>query len=209
MTALPALDSSDRELPNELSAFSLRAETPKAWVSCVMQDLDAFLLDHASCERKASSLAMSLVSRYPDRHELVEAMIAIAREELEHFHIVTRLLHQRGLTLMPDEKDLYINLLQIHCRHGRDERLIDRLVLSSVVEARGFERLTLLVDALRGHPLEDFMARFMASESGHRKVFLRLAEFYFPRSEVAASLDRFLDLEAAAMLQVPIRPAFH
>ena len=83
----------------------LRIPTPPAWLEVVLADFDAFLLDHAACERKASATGMSFVVRYPDRRALLEPMIAFAREELEHFHQVYRLIEARGLVLRRDEKD--------------------------------------------------------------------------------------------------------
>ncbi len=84
----------------------LRIASSKEWLEAVLGDFDAFLIDHAGCERKASATALSLVSHYPDRRELVQAMALLAREELEHFHQMLWLLQSRDLVLQRDEKDL-------------------------------------------------------------------------------------------------------
>ena len=89
--------------------FDLRTNTSPKWVETVLADIDAFLIDHASCERKASATAISFVVRYPDRKELVETMIEVAQDELEHFKLVTEKIHNRGLQLGSDQKDPYIN----------------------------------------------------------------------------------------------------
>ena len=117
--------------------LALAVATPPAWVEVVLGDFDRFLLDHAACERKASATGMAFVVRYPDRRELLEPMIAFAREELEHFHQVYKLIEARGHTLLPDEKDPYVQPLLAAVRGGRDARLLDRLVVGGVVEARG------------------------------------------------------------------------
>src|SRR5688572_10064028 len=101
--------------------LELQVATPPEWAKFAIQDFDAFLLDHASCERKASAVGMSFVVRYPDRTDLIEPMIQFAREELDHFHQVYRLIAERGLTLANDEADPYVNLMMGHVRFGRED----------------------------------------------------------------------------------------
>ncbi len=129
--------------------LDLRTATPKAWLDAVFGDFDAFIVDHAACERKASATGMSFVVRYPDRPELIEPMIEFAREELEHFHIMYKLCAERGLSLAADYKDDYVNGLRSRVRTSRDEHLLDRLLVAGIVEARGCERLFLVAEALR------------------------------------------------------------
>ena len=121
-----------------------------------MSDFGAFLVDHAACERKAAATAMAFVVRYPDRAKLIEPMIELAREELEHFQLVFRVIHERGLTLGADEKDPYVNALLALVRAGRDERLLDRLLVAGVVEARGCERFGMVGRALPAGELKTF-----------------------------------------------------
>src|SRR5690349_3287492 len=89
----------------------LKLVTDPRWVEVVLQDIGAFLIDHAYCERKASGTALKLLSHYPDRKELVEAMIPLAQEELEHFALVYRQISALGLTLTQDSSDLYVKKL--------------------------------------------------------------------------------------------------
>ncbi|MGE0324489.1 MAG: tRNA isopentenyl-2-thiomethyl-A-37 hydroxylase MiaE [Polyangiaceae bacterium] len=128
--------------------FDLRRPSRAEWLATVLGDLDSFLVDHAACERKASALGMSFVVRYPDRHEMLDELIAFSREELEHFHIMYRVLRDRGLTFANDYQDEYVGALRKLVRTGREERLLDMLVLAGVVEARGCERMGLVRDAL-------------------------------------------------------------
>lgn len=189
----------------------LRIATPRVWVETVLADFDAFLKDHAACERKAAALAMSFVSRFIDYPLAVEPMISLAREELAHFHEVYRLLGKRGLALGPDEPDPYVKAMLAHVRHRRDEHFLDRLLISGIVEARGCERFEILGEALRERDpeLARWYARLGREEAGHYKIFLRIARQYFPEAAVTSRQEVFLDLEAQAMLAAPVRAAVH
>ncbi|MFM8316195.1 MAG: tRNA-(ms[2]io[6]A)-hydroxylase [Deltaproteobacteria bacterium] len=190
-------------------SLELRIKTSSDWVETALKDFDAFLVDHASCERKASAVGMSFVVRYPDRPEIIEPMISFAREELEHFHQVYKLISQRNLILPPDEEDVYVNRLMKQVRFGREERFLDRLLVSSVIEARGCERLHLVADALPEGDLKQFYRRLARAEGSHKDLFVRLAEFYFPHSVIKERLDQWMDIEADAIASVPHRSALH
>ena len=123
-------------MPTPPRSPKLCASTPKEWVETVLSDFDHFLLDHAACERKASSMAMSLVAHYPDRKALVEAMVALAREELEHFEQVVTILHARNLTLGNDTKDVYVKELRKCVRNGSEKHFLDLLLVCGAIEAR-------------------------------------------------------------------------
>lgn len=187
----------------------LRAETPAAWLDTVLADFDTFLVDHAACERKASATGMSFVVRYPDRQELIEPMIELAREELEHFHQVYRLIRERGIELRPDVKDLYVNRLHDAVRHGREEHFLDRLIVGGVIEARGCERFGLIARALEPGPLKEFYTGLATSEARHHVLFVDLARRYFDERTVTARVDEFLDFEARIIAELPIRCALH
>ena len=189
--------------------FDLRIATPESWLEPVLADFDAFLLDHAACERKASATGMSFVVRYPDRREILEPMIAFAREELEHFHIVYRLIEKRGLQLARDEKDAYVNELRSHMRTAGDDLFLDRLLVAGVVEARGCERLGMVARALEDPELKDIYLELTKAESRHHALFLRLARRYFDEPVVADRLAFFLDREAELVARLPHRAAVH
>ncbi|MDX1432486.1 MAG: tRNA isopentenyl-2-thiomethyl-A-37 hydroxylase MiaE, partial [Gammaproteobacteria bacterium] len=105
----------------------LLVATHPDWVHAVLADFDAFVQDHANCERKASALAMSLVVKHPDRTAIIPTLIALAQEELEHFRQVHDLMSQRGLPLVSDVPDPYVNQLLACMRHGREQRFLDRM----------------------------------------------------------------------------------
>lgn len=187
----------------------LRVATRNEWLERVTSDIDGFLVDHAACERKASATALSFVSHYPDRGELVSAMIQLAREELEHFQRVYQHLAERGLRLAPDEKDLYVVKLRDQIRRGGNFYLMDRLLVAAVVEARGCERFGMVAEALPPGKLKELYASLTRSEAHHHQLFLGLARHYHDPGDVDARLDSLLDAEAAIVGQLPIRPTLH
>lgn len=174
-----------------------------------MGDFDAFLLDHASAERKASAMCTSFVVQYPDRFALHIPMIRTAREELLHYQQVMRLIHKRKLIWERDEKDPYIQILLKQLSSDRELRLLDRLMLGAVVEARGVERFGLVGEHQADPALATFYQKLSKSEENHADLFLKLGMKYFEEAQVMQRLDRWLDLEAEAMVSVPIRPALH
>jgi tRNA 2-(methylsulfanyl)-N6-isopentenyladenosine37 hydroxylase len=191
--------------------LDLRFQTPPEWLDAVFEDFDAFLLDHANCERKASATGLSFVARYPDRKELLDPMIEFAKEELEHFHVMYRICAARGLTLADDYKDPYVNALRSQVRAGGDAHLLDRLLVSGVVEARGCERLFMVAEALRERDpvlFEPYMMLARA-ESRHHAFFFRMARLYFTEEEVKARGADFLDFEADLVRRLPHRAAVH
>jgi tRNA-(ms[2]io[6]A)-hydroxylase len=189
--------------------FQLRTSTPSEWLKVVFSDFDAFLMDHALCERKASAMGLSLVAKYPERHAIIDPLIAFAREELEHFHIMYRVLAERRLCLPADEKDVYVNGLRRHLRARGDELLLDRLLVSGVVEARGCERLQLVAGALDPGPLKETYLELTRAEARHHALFFRLAEHYFTPSEIRARAAELFDAEAELVRELPFRPAVH
>lgn len=189
--------------------ITLKAKTPAAWAAKALADFDSFLLDHASCERKASAVGMSMVAHYPDRTEMIEPMIQFAREELEHFHQVYRVIEKRGLQLTSDTKDEYVNLLLKHVRPESEDRFLDRLLISGIIEARGTERMGLVADALSEPALKNLYVRLTRAEDRHKDFFVRMALLYFSNDEVSSRLDELLDAESEIIEQLPPRNALH
>ena len=187
----------------------LRIASSKEWLEAVLGDFDAFLIDHAGCERKASATALSLVSHYPDRRVLVQEMVQLAREELEHFHQMLWLLQSRDLVLERDEKDLYVQTLRREIRSGVEDYFLDRLLVAGIVEARGCERFGQVADALAPGRLRDFYLEISRSEARHHGVFHRLARRYFDPRAVDARQAELLDREAEILQALPVRPVVH
>ena len=181
-----------------------------AWLQAVLDDFDAFLIDHAANERKASASAMSLVAHYPDRTHLVTELIDLAIEELHHFRQVNNLLRERGLALTQDVRDPYVRELRAAIRRGRDEYFLDQLLVGSVIEARGAARFRLLADA-EGleDPLRSFYRALAASEARHDSLFLDLARHYFDADEVTSRYAFWIDLERDIARAQPPAPRLH
>lgn len=190
--------------------IDLTVESKKEWVGAVLNDFDAFLRDHADCERKASSMALSFVAKYPNRTEIIPELIATAVEELEHFRDVYEIMQQRGIQLNHQiPEDLYMKQLLKICRDGRDERFMDRLLLASLVETRGAERFRLIYEALEDVELKEFYRRLWASEARHGEVFVKMAMNYLPENDVYSRLEEMKKREGEILTNLPIRPALH
>jgi tRNA-(ms[2]io[6]A)-hydroxylase len=188
----------------------LRIPTSPAWVEAVAADLDAFLQDHAANERKVSGSALKLAVHYPERRPLVDAMVELAREELEHFARVYRLLAARGRPLAQDAPDPYMGALRkLMRKRDVEEYLLDRLLVFAVVEARACERFGLLGEALPDSQLQRFYAELTRAEARHHAQFQRLAQLFAPAEVVATRLEEILVAEAAVVRQLTIRPALH
>lgn len=183
--------------------------TDPAWIDVVLADFDAFLVDHAACERKASATALKLVSHYADRAVLVRELIPFAQEELDHFARVMAIILDRGLATRPDEKDPYVGALMRLIKRGPKQYFLDRLLVLGVVEARGCERFGLVSEALEPGPLKDFYSDITRSEARHHGIFVRLAREYFPPKTVQTRLNELLEAEAKIVEALPLRPAVH
>ena len=180
------------------------------WLQSVQNNFDAFLIDHALNERKASASAMTLVAHYPDRAELVEVMIELAIEELNHFKQVMKIIASRNLIIENEKKDPYVNELRRHMKKSDSEAyLLDRLLSGAVIEARGEERFCLLAENLSDQALRSFYARISASEARHFCLFLDLADKYFHRKTVEDRLSEWIEIEKLAIESLPITNRLH
>jgi tRNA 2-(methylsulfanyl)-N6-isopentenyladenosine37 hydroxylase len=199
--------SSETEEP----MFALRVATPRAWLELALENLDALLVDHAACERKAFSTGMSLVSSYPTRTLLVTAMIDFAREELDHFRTMHAILVRRGLALAPHAPDPYAKALVARIRRGEEEALCDRLLVAGIIEARSCERLLLLAEALpaREPELASVYLELARAESRHHGLFLRLARSSCGERMALERARELLDYEGEVVSRLPLRAAVH
>ncbi|MEQ8455480.1 MAG: tRNA isopentenyl-2-thiomethyl-A-37 hydroxylase MiaE [Sandaracinaceae bacterium] len=190
--------------------LKLRHDTAPEWVPLVERELIAFLQDHAANERRVSRSALTLAVQHPERAELVDAMVHVSLEELEHFKLVYELLKARGAPLAQDAPDPYMKALRKRLADpDRSKWLLHRLVLFAVVEARGYERFAMLAEGLSDPGLRETYAELARCEARHQGLYLRLARTYYAAEEVETHLDRVLDLEAALLRELPLRPALH
>lgn len=190
-------------------SIDLQVATEPSWVEVPLGNFDEFMMDHANCERKASALAMSLVVKYPDRPSIIPGLIDLALEELEHFRQVYALMHQRGLALASDAPDPYVNALLKLMRHSRDERFIDRMLVSSIIECRGAERFGLIADALTDTGLKAFYHDLHKAEQKHGHVFVHLLLKEFPANLVYPRCEELMREEARIIESLPWRASLH
>ena len=187
----------------------LRYATSPEWVKTVLADFDEFLLDHAAAEKKASGMAISMLSHYPDKVELVSTMADLAVEELSHYREVVKWIHARGLITAADTKDPYVIEFRKSIRQGQDIYLMDRLLTASIIEARGAERFGLVAEALKEPGIKQFYTAIARSEERHYETFLNLAYLYLPQVEVDERWQELLDIEADIVRSMPLRAALH
>ncbi len=191
------------------ASVELLAATDPRWLEAVLADFPAFLRDHASCEKKASGMALAMAAHYPDRPVLLAAMADLAAEELGHYREVVRLLVERDLQPGADVRDPYVNALNAEVRRGSMEYLLDRLLVGAVVERRGAERFGLVADAHPEPGLRKFYRAIAASEGRHWQTFLELAVHECPDQDVAGRLNTLLVREADIVGALPVRAALH
>ena len=211
MTRLQSNSRHDSHMTNSINPdlFQLRFSTPKTWVDAVLDDFPAFLNDHAQAEKKASGMAMSMLSHYPDKPDIVKAMVDLAIEELAHFREVIKLMHQQDQYLGSDEKDPYVNLLRKEMRNGTELYLLDRLLIAGIIEARGCERFGLIAQHHSDPELQKFYQLITDSESKHHLLFIDLACLYFSTPLIEERLDELLTIEANIVRELPVRAALH
>lgn len=185
------------------------AATPQSWLSVVLADFDSFLKDHASCEKKASGMALNIASHYPDRPGLLMAMADLAVEELTHYREVLKLLAARGIPPGPDSKDPYVRGLNALIRRGPEHFLLDRLLVAAIVEKRGSERFGLIASAHGDPAVQRFYRAISTSEDRHWQLFLDLAEEHCADPEAPGRLAELVAAEADLMTAQPLRAALH
>ena len=184
---------------SEKTILKLQLPTDPIWVKNVVEsNIEEILTDHAFCEQKAASNAITLIVQNPNLSDLVQNMIGLAQEEMEHFKRVHDIILERGYQLGKERKDNYVNELRkfIIIGGGREAQLIDRLLFSAMIEARSCERFKVLSENINDKQLADFYHELMISEAGHYTMFIRLAKKYAVTIDVEIRWKEFLAYEA-------------
>ncbi len=209
MTLCPFKDS--LALHKDEFMLGLKLPTDPRWVNIVEKNIDEILTDHAYCEQKAASTAISLIVSFPEYTELTQEMIALSREEMGHFKMVHDRIIARGQTLGRDRKDDYvIALLKFFPKGGsRTTQLVHRLLYAALIEARSCERFRLLSEELEDKELAEFYRKLMISEAGHYTMFLNFARQYGDRSTVDKKWQQLLDHEAKIMKNLGTKESIH
>jgi len=191
--------------------LGLKLPTDPRWVNIVEKNIDEILIDHAYCEQKAASTAISLIVSFPEYTELTQEMIALSREEMGHFKMVHDRIIARGQTLGRDRKDEYvIELIRFFPKGGsRTTQLVHRLLYAALIEARSCERFRLLSEQLKDKELAEFYHKLMVSEAGHYTMFLKFARQYGDLVEVNQKWQDLLDYEAEIMKNLGKKESVH
>jgi tRNA-(ms[2]io[6]A)-hydroxylase len=189
--------------------LSLHSASTARWLAQVDAALDQVLIDHAHCEKKAASAAMSLLFSYVDHTDLARAMTEIVEEELEHFRMVLDLLERRGIPFRKLTPSSYGPRLHEFIRKGEPDRAIDRLLVAGLIEARSCERFSLLGEHVTDPELRDFYRGLFESEARHHSTYVRLAAEFAPEAIVRERLKELAAAEAAIIAEGDPLPRMH
>ncbi len=191
----------------------LRYKTPRQWAVSVLARPLELLNDHAHLEKKAATNALELLNRWPEPsppENWVTAMTAISRDEVEHLAVVCRMLARRGGRLTKSHANPYASALHGLVRRGRGtEELADRLMISALIEARSCERFALLAEVCEDQELRKLYSGLWASEHGHYRTFIQLAERILPAADVAKRWEEMLDLESKLIQEQTVGARMH
>lgn len=197
----------------EMSILKLQLPTDPRWVNIVEKNIGEILTDHAWCEQKAATNAITLItinSHFPD---LVTDMLRIAQEEIQHFEMVHELIKQRGLVLGRERKDDYVNELAQYMKRSsdgsRESGLVERLLFSAMIEARSCERFKVLSENINDEELALFYRELMESEAGHYTTFINYARKYAGTIDVKKRWEEWLAFEAKVIARYGKRETVH
>ncbi|HET8574105.1 MAG TPA: tRNA-(ms[2]io[6]A)-hydroxylase [Edaphocola sp.] len=189
------------------TVLGLKLPTDPRWANVAALSLENILTDHAFCEQKAATQCISLIQKYPEHFDIVEALAPIVTEEWGHFRMVLAELKKRGMVLGRQRKDEYVNRLLEHQPKGLSpaEQLLHRLLICALIEARSCERFRILSENLEDDNLREFYRKFMISEAGHYRLFLDLARKYFDEQTVREKWQGWLKAEKEILENMPLR----
>ncbi len=184
--------------------LGLKLPTDPRWVNIVEKNIEEILTDHAYCEQKAASNAITVIVKHPEYPDLVDAMTEIAQEEIEHFSMVHAKIQERGLKLGHERRDPYVGdlLKYIGDNHGggsKENQLVNRMLFAAMIEARSCERFRILSEEMEDEELREFYRSLMESEARHYTTFLGFARKYGPTVDVDKRWEDFLAFEATLM----------
>ncbi|GLB51853.1 tRNA 2-methylthio-N6-isopentenyl adenosine(37) hydroxylase MiaE [Neptunitalea chrysea] len=191
--------------------LGLKLPTDPRWVNIVEKNIHEILTDHAFCEQKATSTAISFIVLFPEYTDLVQEMTALVKEEISHFKMVHDRIIARGWTLGRDRKDEYVNRLMTFFPKGgsRVNFMVNKLLYAALIEARSCERFRLLSEEINDPELAEFYKNLMASEANHYTMFLGFARKYGKREEVDQKWQDLLTFEAEIMLDLGKKETMH
>ena len=177
--------------------LGLKLLTDPRWANIAEGNLEEILTDHAWCEQKAATNAITIITYNSEYEDLVTTMNEIAIEELQHFQMVHDIIKQRGYKLGRERKDDYVNQLYKFMKKdgSRNDAFIDRLLFAAMIEARSCERFRVLSENIKDEELAKFYRELMISEAGHYTTFIKFAKKYTERTDVDKRWKEWLDFE--------------
>lgn len=192
--------------------LGLKLPTDPRWVNIVEKNIGEILTDHAYCEQKAASNAISNIVRYPEYPDLVAEMVRISREEMEHFGMVHEEIQKRGFELGRERRDEYVHDLAAFIKRAggsREQYLVDNMLFAAMIEARSCERFRILSQEIADPELRKFYHDLMASEADHYATFIGFARKYGKGVDVDKRWQEFLEYEGQLMEKYGRKETMH
>ena len=191
--------------------LGLKLPTDPRWVNIVESNIDEILTDHAWCEQKAASNALTLIVNNPNYPDLVNELLQIVKEEISHFEMVHARITARGKVLGRERKDDYVNKLYKFMKKdgSRVQSLVDRLLFAAMIEARSCERFRVLSENISDKELANFYRELMISEATHYTTFIGLARKYADGINVEARWKEWLHYEASIITNYGKKETIH
>lgn len=190
--------------------FKLRLLTDPRWANIAEGNLEEILTDHAWCEQKATTNAITIITMVPEYPEIITELLKIAQEELEHFQMVHEIIKKRGYTFGRERKDDYVGQLYKFIVQGsREDYIIDRLLFAAMIEARSCERFKVLTENIKDEELKEFYKELMISEAGHYTTFIGFARQLGDLEKVNARWEEWLDYEAEIIKSYGKKESIH
>jgi tRNA-(ms[2]io[6]A)-hydroxylase len=192
--------------------LGLKLPTDPRWVNIVEKNIGEILTDHAYCEQKAASNAISNIVRYPEYPDLVAEMVRISREEMEHFGMVHEEIQKRGFELGRERRDEYVHDLAAFIKRGggsREQYFVDNMLFAAMIEARSCERFRILSQEIADPELREFYHVLMASEADHYTTFIGFARKYGHGVDVDKRWQEFLEYEGELMEKYGRKETMH
>lgn len=195
------------DIAGTVKMLGLQLATDPRWVNIAEKRIEEILVDHAFCEQKAATTGISLIVKFSDKPRVVEEVTPLVAEEWGHFRKVLKELNKRGFNLGPQRRDEYVRKLQeLELKGGsREQQLVEKLLVSAMIEARSCERFRLLSLHCSDPYLRDFYHEFMVSEAGHYVMFIELAKEFADEEYVKNRWKEFLSGEAEILASLELR----
>ncbi len=190
--------------------FKLKLPTDPRWANIAESNLPEILTDHAWCEQKAATNSITLITMLPEYPEIVSELLAIAQEELDHFHQVHEIIKKRGYQLGRAQKDDYVNdLAKFIIQGSREDLIIDKMLFAAMIEARSCERFRVLTENIKDEELKVFYRELMISEANHYTAFIGFARQLGDPEKVNHRWEEWLEYEAKIIAGYGTRETIH